>query len=445
MNLNAKFLSLCMLLSFVSMWGTQQAEARQTLSVRSVYVGQGYSSTSVNAVVFRNSSIATLGNTQFIAYYDAEGYLTLGKRQLNDTTFLIHKSQYKGNVRDAHNVISIMPDGDGYLHVAFDHHGHPLHYVRSKAPYSLELGEMEPMVSKSLKQLTADESDVTYPEFYRLPSGNLLFAYRSGASGRGNLVLNLYDISTRAWTRLHDVLIDGEQKRNAYWQLFVDVKGTIHLSWVWRETWMVETNHDLCYACSTDEGKTWQRADGTKYTLPITLTNAEVACYIPQKSELINQTSMSTDANGHPYIATYWRNTNDSVPQYRMVWHDGKQWQQQQVSHRKTPFSLAGGGTKMIPIARPRVAIQGKKAWYIIRDEERGSVVSLYYTSNLKKGQWKLKDLTTYSVHAWEPSFDTELWKAESKLHLYVQDVYQGDGERTVQSAPSAVRVLEIK
>ena len=39
-----------------------------------------------------------------------------------------------------------------------------------------------------------DEDDVTYPEFYRMPDGDLLFAYRSGASGRGNLVLNRYDL-----------------------------------------------------------------------------------------------------------------------------------------------------------------------------------------------------------------------------------------------------------
>ena len=101
-----------------------------------------------------------------------------------------------------------------------------------------------------------DEDDVTYPEFYRMPDGDLLFVYRSGASGRGNLVLNRYDLKSRKWTRVQDVLIDGENQRNAYWQLYMDKAGVIHLSWVWRETWMVETNHDLCYAYSPDEGKT---------------------------------------------------------------------------------------------------------------------------------------------------------------------------------------------
>ncbi|MGG6549766.1 UNVERIFIED_CONTAM: BNR repeat-containing protein, partial [Prevotella sp. 15_C9] len=81
--------------------------------------------------------------------------------------------------------------------------------------------------------------------------------------------------------RVQDVLIDGENKRNAYWQLYVDELGTIHLSWVWRETWHVETNHDLCYARSFDNGVTWYKANGKKYDLPIRLGNAEYACRIP--------------------------------------------------------------------------------------------------------------------------------------------------------------------
>lgn len=412
---------------------------------RFIPAGTGYSNNSVNATVFRNSSVATLSQTQYIAYYDSLGYLTLGKRQLQDSAFQIERTQYQGHVRDAHNIISIMPDGDGYLHVSFDHHGNPLHYARSVEPGSLTLGDMEPMISPSMDALVPDELDVTYPEFYRLASGNVLFVYRSGASGRGNLVMNLYNTKERKWSRVQDILIDGEQQRNAYWQLFVDAEGTIHVSWVWRETWLVETNHDICYACSKDEGRTWQRTDGTPYELPITAANAEYACLIPQSSELINQTSMSTDAEGHPYIATYWRDQQDSIPQYRVVWHDGQQWNQQQVSQRHTPFSLSGGGTKMIPISRPRLAVDGHEAWYIVRDVERNSRVSLYHTSDLTTGEWELTDLTDYPVNAWEPSFDTELWKAQRHLHLYVQCVNQGDGETTVASEPTPVSVLEIR
>lgn len=405
---------------------------------RLVEVGKGYSSTSVNTTVFRNSSLVSYEGKQYIAYYDEEGWMVVGSRLLGEDNWTLRRSQYKGNVKDAHNIISIMVDGDGYLHVSFDHHGHPLNYCRSVAPHSLELGDKEPMLGEN-------EKDVTYPEFYRLANGDLLFAYRSGASGRGNLVLNKYSLKAKKWERVQDILIDGENQRNAYWQLYVDAQGTIHLSWVWRETWLVETNHDLCYARSFDGGKTWYKTNGEQYTLPIRLDNAEYACKIPQNSELINQTSMSADAKGNPYIATYWRDQDSEVPQYRLVWFDGKKWQSQQVSDRKTPFSLKGGGTKMIPIARPRMVVDGKKAYYVFRDEERGSKVSMYYTKNIKKGKWEVKDLTDFAVNAWEPSHDSELWKAENKLHLFVQDSRQGDGERQVKTDAKSVYVLEIK
>lgn len=421
----------------IALWILLPLQAQNNLNARLVEVGKGYSQTSVNTTVFRNSSLTTAGDWQYISYYDADGYLVLGKRKLGTEQWTLNRTQYKGNVKDAHNVISMAVDGEGYIHVAFDHHGQPLNYCRSVAPYSLELGE-------KLSMMGMDERDVTYPEFYTLSGGDLLFAYRSGVSGRGNLVLNRYDVKQHQWHRVQDVLIDGENERNAYWQLYVDERGTIHLSWVWRETWMVETNHDLCYASSTDNGVTWQKANGEKYDLPIRLENAEYACRIPQNSELINQTSMSADRDGHPYIATYWRDQNSDIPQYRIVWYDGKQWRSRQVSQRTTPFSLKGGGTKMIPIARPRMVVDGKKGYFIFRDEERGSRVSVAYTDDIVNGEWICSDLTDFSVEAWEPSHDAELWKKEKRLHLFVQHTCQGDGERTVEMEPQPVYVLEI-
>lgn len=408
------------------------------LRTRLVDVAPGFSRTSVNTAVFRNSPLVTHGRWQFICFYDADGYLTIGKRRRGSTRWTLKRSPYKGNVADAHNVASMGIDGEGYLHVSFDHHGNALRYCRSLRPLSLDLGPLEPMTG-------SDERDVTYPEFYTLSHGDLLFAYRSGASGHGNLVMNRYDVTAHRWQRVQDVLIDGENERNAYWQLTVDRRGVIHLSWVWRETWMVETNHDLCYARSRDNGLTWERSDGTPYALPIRQTNAEVAWHVPQNSELINQTSMSADAEGHPYIATYWRDSTQSVPQYRLVWHDGTCWQMQQVGNRHTAFTLKGGGTKMIPVARPRLLVDGRRIIYLFRDAERGSRVSAYVNVNLGHAPWTETDLTDYSVDAWEPTIDANLWNAHRRLDVFVQCTHQGDGERQVEAAPEMVRVMEVR
>lgn len=399
-------------------------------------IAPGYAATSVNTAVFRKNSVVSRGDTQYVAFYDPDGRLALASRRYGTDDWTVVTTQYRGRVADAHNVASIGVDGDGYLHVAFDHHGDSLHYARSVAPGSLELGPLMSMVG-------TDEADVTYPEFHRLPDGSLLFAYRAGFSGGGNMVLNCYDLKSKKWKRVHTVLLDGEGDRNAYWQMYVDPAGTLHLSWVWRESWLVETNHDLCYARSIDGGRTWQRSDGTPYVLPITAATAETAWPVPQNSELINQTSMTADASGRPLIATYWRDANDSVPQYRLVFNDGNTWQMSTVGERTQPFSLSGGGTKMIPISRPQVAAYGNTVYYIFRDAERGSRVSLAYRY-APDDDWKVTDLTDFSVDAWEPSFDTALWNDKKQLDIFVQCSSQGDGERTTDSPPTMVSILSV-
>ena len=81
----------------------------------------------------------------------------------------------------------------------------------------------------------------------------------------------------------------------------------------------------------------------------------------------------------------------------------------------------------------------------IFRDEERGSRVSVATIRDFASGAWTVRDLTETSVGAWEPSFDTELWRRQAVLNLFLQDVTQVDGEGQARRAPSMVKVLEWK
>jgi hypothetical protein len=310
-------------------------------AVSLVDVADGWANNSVNAVVFRKNSLVSHGDTQFIAFYDKDGAVVLGKRKLGSDRWELRHTQYHGNAKDAHNSISIMVDGAGFLHMSWDHHDNELRYVRGVSPGSLELTGKMPMAGK-------DEGSVSYPEFHRLPNGNLLFMYRDGGAGKGNLVVNRYDVASGVWTRLQDNLISGEGRRNAYWQTFVDHTGTIHVSWVWRESPDVASNHDLAYARSRDGGLTWENSSAESYKLPITASKAEYAARILRNSELINQTSMSADKDGNPYIASYWREPGQAVPQYQVVYRSGSGWRRLTLGFRTTPFSLSGQGTKAI-------------------------------------------------------------------------------------------------
>ena len=66
------------------------------------------------------------------------------------------------------------------------------------------------------------------------------------------------------------------------------------------------------------------------------------------------------------------------------------------------------------------------------------------HTDDIDGGVWTLSDLTDFPVDAWEPSHDTELWKSQKRLHIFVQHTKQGDGERTVAFEAQPVYVLEV-
>jgi hypothetical protein len=417
--------------------GSLQAQ-KEDAAARLIPVAKGWARNSINAVIFRHNSLVTVKDTQFIAYYDGDRNLVLGKRRLGSSNWQLQTTPYKGNTADAHNSISLMADGDGYLHVSWDHHNNSLRYCRSTQPGSLNLTEKMPMTG-------LHEDKVSYPEFYRLPDGGLIFLYRDGASGNGNLVIDRYDFHQKKWTQLQQDLIDGQGQRNAYWQACVDAKGGLHLSWVWRENPDVASNHDIAYARSTDGGLTWEKTNGEKYQLPITAATAEYAWRVPDHSELINQTSMCSDAAGHPYIATYWRPAGTTVPQYQLVWFDGARWSAQVVSHRVTPFTLAGGGTKKIPISRPQVLLApgGQQAYLLFRDAERGDKASVAVCAHFPAGPWLVKDLGTDSLGAWEPSYDIGLWVDRKQLHLFVEKVEQAVGEGITNTPPQMISVLE--
>ncbi|AVR47414.1 neuraminidase [Christiangramia fulva] len=410
------------------------------LKVNRIDIGTGWSRNSVNTVIFRQNALTTYGNNQVTAYYDSDSNLILARRKLGSRNWTVYKTGYKGDTSDAHRDISIAVDGEGYLHVSWDHHNSHLRYAKSKAPLQLELGPELLMTGKL-------EEKVTYPEFYNLPDGNLLFCYRSGQSGKGSMVMNFYDHETKEWSQLHSNLLDGEEERSAYWQGTVDENGAVHLSWTWRESWDVATNHDICYAVSYDNGKTWEKSTGEKYQLPITEKTAEYAWRVPQHSNLINQTSMTTNNEGLPFIATYWE--EDGSTQYQVIYRHNDKWKHINTGFRKTNFDLGGGGTKSIPISRPEILVNGKgkleKILLLFRDEERGNKISLASKILNSNKSWEITDISMEEVGQWEPNYDRLLWKEKEKLNVFMQKVRQVDAEGLAKLPATPVSILELK
>jgi hypothetical protein len=402
---------------------------------------QGFAGSSINVVAGLQNTLFTNGENQYAAFYGAEGQLLLAERHVDQAHWRVVDTKLTGRVQNAHNTVAMAVDGEGYLHVAWDHHGNPLNYVRSRVPGSLELGEREPMTGER-------EDRVTYPQFLRLPSGDLVFFYRDGQSGRGNLVLNRYSTASRRWTQVHPNLIDGGGRRSAYPALMVDAEGRLHLAWNWRESPDVATNHDLAYARSEDEGRSWTAVDGKPLRVPMTYEGAAYALRLPQRSGLMNPPALTVDSAGRPCLASYWRPEGSDVPQYHVVRYNGSSWQVHQVTRRTTPFELAGASTKRPPISRsaliPAAAGATPGLHLIYRDDERGGRILAVSCPDLDVPRWEVKELTRNSVGAWEPSFDPVQAQRSAQFHALVQRVEQRDGDDRQAAAvpPTPVGVL---
>ncbi len=438
MTLLFAFILILLLVPFGIIFFVFRDGTRPLEGVTIIPVCRGWAGNTVNTGIFRQSSLTSHDGFQYIAFYDGEGFVLLGKRALGSAQWTVRNTGYRGNPWDAHNGISIGIDGGGIIHMAWDMHDRKLRYCRSREPGSLEMTEELPMTG-------LHENRVSYPQFYTLSDGSLLFLYRHGESGCGDVMLNRFDLKSRTWSALHHPLVSGEGRRNAYTNnLAIDHRGALHLSWCWRESSDVATNHDICYACSPDGGRRWYDSSGNARALPFLAENSERAWTIPQGSELINQTSMAADSNCRPIIATYWRKEGTRVPQFSLVFHDGTRWREVQAGKRKTPFSLSGRGTKAIPVSRPRVLVgPDDRAYVFFRDRERGNRVCVAVSGDAQRQAWHVRALTRASYAHWEPTVDERLWREQGIVNLFLQKTIQKDGEGLAGLKPQMVSVLE--
>lgn len=146
---------------------------------------KGLSGTSINTVIFRKNSLVSLKGKQFIGYYGRDSRIIVGYRTLSPlSSWQWQAEPYRAMTEDAHKSISLMVDGVGTVHLVWDLHATDLRYIKSLKSGSKLKFESSIMIGDHLERLA------TYPEFYRFSNGSLLFLYRHGVSGDGQLVLN---------------------------------------------------------------------------------------------------------------------------------------------------------------------------------------------------------------------------------------------------------------
>ncbi len=430
----------------------------------------------INSTAFKIQSLQTVGNHQFIVYYDegtshATRNVTVARRDITNPTNLwsiTHTNFTSFNSTDAHNVISFGIDGNGVMHLSWGMHNNNLLYTRSTAAVTNNLpmsfigqgagnsGALNTMVG-------TNETQVTYPNFYNIPgSDDLLFNYRTGASGDGTYRISKFDTSAGTWAFTRQNWIVNTDSSgltyNAYpHNMVYDSQGGLHASWTIRYNSGspagesgYQTNHNIFYGYSPDDGATWYRdVEGTiPYIGPISNQTSQVVLEIPEGSSLINTGTMQVDRNDKPLVATYWApDAHHAEPdhrrQYMLAYYDGEDWKTSQITNRrvdpqnyKTPESALNNSW----MGRPQLLVDDYNRAYVIYNDNDGPTnVTVAVSQAESRDDWILYELnnvpTTSGTDTIELTVDHGRWAQDRTLSVFYQPQIGGNG--------SPVSVLE--
>lgn len=403
-----------------------------------------------NIVTPRHHGILTYSNTQYIAFYVDTHTLRLVQRDLASDTLKTFDLPGEYNLRDIHNSISMGIDRNGHLHISYSHHATQLRYRRS-----INQGDIGAWTEEL--PMTAAAEETVMCAIFILPRHGfpLTLLYCDGMHDKGTARIKTYDEATQTWSNHPQPILSGSGQvpwaSNAYWSHpAVGTDGSLHLSFVWHTYNSGEKQHinniNIGYACSYDNGLTWQTSRKHPYKLPITLVNAETIHSLSPSSNFFNQTSMALDSHNRPHIA-FCASDSDGILQYQHLWFDGKVWHHQIFSSRTETFSQQGDDMLQIPISRPEIVIDRQDNVFIItRSDYTGNRMAA--TCLLAPDYRYLPDsiqiLCNQDLGFAEPIIDRSRWQQVNVLTLLFQKNQQPSGGVDLQSFQKSVNILDV-
>ena len=289
---------------------------------------QGAFGQRVNGLSFQQDAAVTHRGYQYVGYYDADRHVCLARRRLPaDDWAILRFADYDFASNDAHDTISLgICPRDGTIHVAFDHHGDPLHYRASRkgVAHDPQSTPWEPLLFGPVKSELEPGMPIkiTYPRFWQTPDGGLQFCYRRGGSGNGDRMLVDYDADTGTWVNTRQIDsrrglfqdVVGESRSRCSYPNGYDYgpQGRLHVTWVWRES-SQGSNHDLMYAYSEDRGKTWLNNHGEALRDPPHVNSPGITVVeISRNHGLMNTHGQAIDSQGRVHVVM-WHCTDQSL------------------------------------------------------------------------------------------------------------------------------------
>jgi|GEM_PF-1342211 len=382
----------------------------------------------LNGESFQQEAILTHKGYQYTAFWNAARHVVLARRALPGGAWASFEfSDYTNSEADAHNTISLgVNEADGTLHVAFDHHGSPLHYRKSHAGVVSEpatatwAASSFDATSGSLVS-GSNVTKLTYPRFISEPGGEkTLFSARLGESGSGDEYLWEYDGTTHAWTSLGKYIDGIVDNINAYLHGIGYERGgkRLHAAWCWRDTSNASTNHDILYVYSDDNGRTWKNNDGatigTAGTTAIRASSTGLKVWtIGQNRGLINQEHMVADAQGRVHVLLSHMPDNaaadanfDSARSKSQYFH---YWRDTTGKWTKTAMTLPS-----VALFRGKLAVTASGNLYAVLPDLRIAAASA--STSFKT--WSLLDHSDEARFFSDPLIDAARLLTEDKLSV---------------------------
>jgi hypothetical protein len=390
----------------------------------------------LNGESFQQDGILTYNGYQYAAYWNAEARVVLARRPSGEGDWLKIEMApgYTGAALDAHNTISLgVSPRDGRLHVAFDHHDSDLRHVQSVAGLvsqpdtaRWETASFGP-VSSQLGTQPVDR--LTYPRFVTTPDGRMLFSYRHGATGDGDEMLWLYDGTSGSWTALGPWIAGRGDGVNAYLHGLEYHGRRLHAAWCWRNSADAATNHDLMYAWSDDDGRSWRNSRGEPVgatgTAPMTRHSATRVWPIARNRGLINQEHMTVDNAGRVHVLL--SHLPDSEPddadflRARERCRFFHYWRNLDGAWTRVPMNLAVAGTW-----RGKLAVSPTDNLYAVLPGVRMASAS----ATARWSNWTLVDIELDGQFFSDPLIDRQRLRGSDRLTVFATTVNGGGGVR---------------
>lgn len=423
----------------------------------------------VNGRTHQQQAIVTHRGYQYVAYVDSKRQICLGRRQLPDGGWsVIRFTDHRFESNDSHNtaVIGICED-NGTIHLAFDHHADPLKYRVSKTgvasdPKSYEWdASLFSSISRTLGSISTHER-VTYPRFFSASDGSLMLYYRSVTSGNGDGMIERYDGKQHDWLPGYGKFIardigiyrygnQSSPQRCPYMDPLTFAGGRLHATWIWRDRFEKtnpDNQHDLCYACSDDFGKTWQNSAGKLIGRtgpdPIHLdTPGLVVVPMSQDKRISNQNSLFVQDDGRVHVVLRAIDAKSSQRRYHHCWRD-----------------LAGRwNAEVLPFSgrRPKLTGTSDGVLFLVYSDYDEEDEDKPYSVTLAKGVprssqtgWDWERLPeTGQLTCGDPLIDTARWANERVLSIYFQaapaKIMRSDLNAPIDGVASPLHVMDYR